>query len=273
MKFSMLARGDRLTVPAYGENGDWLVKFPDHRFPDVPRNEYTMMSLARGAGLNVPDVRLVHRDELDGLPAGMWPNSEQWSYAIRRFDRTPEVGRPAVHIEDFAQVRDKYPDGKYEGTFETVAALAYRGRDLPALCEMVRRLAFSVMIGNGDAHLKNWSLIYPDRRVPTLAPAYDLVSTVAYRPAGGHVDDLGLRFGGSTRFDRVRMESFTNLGRSLGRRFGAVDADLAAVAASVCEKVPGCWEAHREVLAGNSGLAAEIERWITRTYVTMTAAR
>ncbi len=46
--------------------------------------------------------------------------------------------------------------------------------------QLVRRLTFSVLIGNGDMHLKNWSLIYRDRRRPELSPAYDLLSTVPY---------------------------------------------------------------------------------------------
>ena len=46
--------------------------------------------------------------------------------------------------------------------------------------EFVRRLTFSTLIGNGDMHLKNWSLIYPDRRTAALSPAYDFVSTVPY---------------------------------------------------------------------------------------------
>lgn len=262
LKFSMLERGNRLTVPARGENGDWLVKFPDYRFPDVPRNEYAMMSIARDAGLDVPDVRLVHRDDLEGLPARMWPNDEQWAYAIRRFDRHQDADRTPVHIEDLAQVRDKYPDAKYEGDFETIAALVYRGRDVRALREMVRRLAFSILVGNGDAHLKNWSLIYPDQRIPTLAPVYDIVSTVAYRSHGGHVEDLGLRFDGSKRFEAVRLSSFGRLGDRLATRFGAIDADLVETAVTVCDDVMRHWAAHREILAGNTRLAAEIDGWI-----------
>src|SRR5215470_11296466 len=67
LKFSMLAKGDRLTMPAFGADGDWIVKLPDPVYPDVPRNEFCMMSLA-AAGIDVPAVRLVHRDEIDGLP-------------------------------------------------------------------------------------------------------------------------------------------------------------------------------------------------------------
>ena len=41
---------------------------------------------------------------------------------------------------------------------------------------------FSVLIGNADMHLKNWSLLYPDRRTPVLSPAYDFVATLPYIP-------------------------------------------------------------------------------------------
>jgi serine/threonine-protein kinase HipA len=62
-----------------------------------------------------------------------------------------------------------------------------------ATYEFFRRVVFSVVIGNADMHLKNWSLLYPDRRTPVLSPAYDLVSTLPFI-AG---DTLGLSFGGS----------------------------------------------------------------------------
>ncbi|GGP56959.1 type II toxin-antitoxin system HipA family toxin [Saccharothrix coeruleofusca] len=262
LKFSMLASGDRLTVPAAGVHGDWLVKFPDYRYPDVPRNEFAMMGLARAAGVEVPETRLVHRDELDGVPARMWPNEEEWAYAVRRFDRLADERRTPVHMEDFAQVRDKYPQAKYEGTFETVAALAYRGRDLRSLAEAVRRIAFCAVIGNGDAHLKNWSLIYRDRRVPTLSPAYDLVSTAPYSPAG-EAEDLGLKFGGSKRFADVRTPVFDRLRERLSRQLGAVDLDLAAIAAHTVERVREQWPEHADGLAANPELRKAVGDWIS----------
>ena len=57
----------------------------------------------------------------------------------------------------------------------------------------MRRLVFSVLIGNADMHLKNWSLLYPDTRTPVLSPAYDFVATLPYIPG----DQLALSFGGS----------------------------------------------------------------------------
>ena len=264
LKFSMLAHGDRLTVPAAGVHGDWLVKFPDYRHQDVPRNEFTIMSLARAAGLDVPDVRLVHRDELEGLPDRMWPNAEQWAYAVKRFDRTYDERRSPVHIEDFAQVRDKYPRDKYQSTFETVAAISYRGHDLTSLREAARRIAFSVVIGNGDAHLKNWSLIYRDQRNPALSPVYDLVSTVPYSP-GDEPEDLGLKFGGSKSFERVRLATFERLESALNQRFGTSGAHLLVTAIDTVRRVRETWPAHEESLAANPELRREVGDWIDRT--------
>ncbi|MGH3851942.1 MAG: type II toxin-antitoxin system HipA family toxin [Pseudonocardiaceae bacterium] len=249
LKFSMLAKGDRLTLPAFGVGGDWIVKLPDATYPDVPRNEFTMMSLAASAGIDVPPVRLVHRDELDGLPPEVWTSREEWAYAIRRFDR--DVNRDSVHIEDSAQVRNVYPEDKYLGNYETVAALAYRGHDLGSLREFARRLAFTVLIANGDAHLKNWSLIYTDPRVPSLAPAYDMVSTASYL---GERETLGLKFGGTRRLDKVDVATFERL----QDRLRAPRAELSACVAELVERVRLHWPDHRDQLAVNPELASSI---------------
>ncbi|MFE7125065.1 type II toxin-antitoxin system HipA family toxin [Streptomyces sp. NPDC057617] len=264
LKFSMLARGDRLAVPAAGEHGDWLVKFPDYRFPNVPHNEFAMMSLAREVGINVPEVRLLHRDEIPDVPSRMWPNAEEWAYAVRRFDRVQDYRRSSVHIEDFAQVREKYPHEKYQGSFETVAAISYRGRDVSALQECARRLALFVVIGNGDAHLKNWSLIYPDGRVPTLSPAYDFVSTAQYREPGDGQEDLGLKFCGTRRFEKIRVSSFALLESRLSRRFGPTGAGLPEIAAQTVQGIVEKWPSCRETLAAvNPSLAKGVTEWIT----------
>jgi serine/threonine-protein kinase HipA len=250
LKFSMLAKGDRLTLPAFGVGGDWIVKLPDQVYSDVPRNEFTMMSLAASAGIDVPPVRLVHRDELDGLPPDVWTSREEWAYAIRRFDR--DAHRALVHIEDLAQVRNIYPEDKYRGNYETVAALAYRGHDLDGLREFARRLAFTVLIANGDAHLKNWSLIYTDPRVPSLAPAYDMVSTAYYV---GERETLDLKFGGTRRFEKVSVWTFERL----QERLRAPQAELATCVDELIDQVTLHWPQHREHLAGNPKLASSIE--------------
>lgn len=208
MKFSMLRDGDRLTIPGSNSLGDWIVKFPDAVHPLVPHNEFGIMRLARKIGINVPATELVHRDDLPSFPDTIWPAKEEYAYAIQRFDRRDDGRR--VHIEDFTQVRGWYSNAKYDGSFATVGALAYRGHDHRSLREFVRRLTFNFLIGNGDAHLKNWSLIYPDRHIAELSPAYDIVSTGPYYGAMDP-DSTGLTMGGTRLFSRLTRDSFLRL--------------------------------------------------------------
>lgn len=228
MKFSMLRSGDRLTIPAQNALGDWIVKFPDSAFPQVPANEFSIMRLASQLGIDVPDIDLVHRDLLPDVPGVVWPSGEEYAYAIRRFDRAENGAR--VHIEDFAQVRGFYPDDRYSGSLETVAALVFRGRDHASLREFIRRTAYNLLVGNGDAHLKNWSLVYPDGRIPTLAPAYDLVCTGAYF-AASDPENIGLRFGRTRSFDRITRAAFT----ALQTKLGVTDEDVLEVVDSTTE--------------------------------------
>lgn len=236
MKFSMLGFGDRFTVPGYGARGDWIIKLPDFRFEHVPRNEFAMARFARAVGIDVPEVRLVHRDEFPMVPERLWPDGEEWVYAIRRFDRARDERRTPIHIEDFAQVLDRYPNSKYDGNYETVAAFVYRGVHVADLREFARRLAFMVLIGNGDAHVKNWSLIYPDRLTARLAPAYDQVATFLYRDSTDGPEDMALKLAGSRRFDDVSLRAFTRLEKRLDDRFGTSGADLASVAAETARR-------------------------------------
>lgn len=226
LKFSMLARGDRLVIPARGERGDWIAKLPDPTYPGVPQNELAMMTLAKAVGIDVPEIRLVHRDEIEPLPERIWSGQENL-FAVKRFDRGPR--RELIHIEDLAQVRGFYPDAKYTGSFETVGALVYRGHDIESLREFARRLTFNILIGNGDAHLKNWSLIYRDPRVPTLAPAYDLVATFVYRPSIQGPEEMALRFGPSKRFEDVRLSTFSRLDEKLNAKAGLDDMAFSLV--------------------------------------------
>lgn len=251
LKFSLLKRGERLTVPAAGATGDWIVKLPDPHYRDVPINEFATMNLARIVGIEVPKTDLIHRDELPELPDIYWPSNETHVYAVARFDRTPEGRR--VHIEDFAQVRGFYAAQKYTGSFETVAALIYRGHDRHALREFIRRLTFNILIGNGDAHLKNWSLIYPDGRIPTISPAYDLVSTGPYFTEDCP-DDLGLKFGGTKVFERVNRDAF----RRLQRRLGAERADVLDIADETVERFAQAWSDDRT----RAAFPPFVARWI-----------
>lgn len=261
LKFSMLSKGDRLVVPGFGQGGDWIVKMPDAVYPDLPWNEWAMMILARATGIDAPEVRLLHRDQVENLPKLAWAGGS-YAYAVKRFDRGPQ--RELIHIEDLAQVRGFYPwphdrhEGKYAGSFETVGALIYRRHDVKALQEFARRLAFNILIGNGDAHLKNWSLIYRNPRIPTLAPAYDLVgATFFYCPSPDGPEEMALKFGRSKRFDDARISMLARLDEKLGAK-----ADLADVARITVDRVRAEWPQAEALLQDHLPLAREIKSHI-----------
>jgi serine/threonine-protein kinase HipA len=180
LKFSALRnhnKGGGLTIPAEGVGGSWIVKLPSQQFAGVPENEFSMMTIASMLGMDVPEIQLLDLDAVDGLPEGIGELSGQ-ALAVRRFDRTSDG---PLHIEDFAQVFGVFPDDKYrKANYRTIGTVLGIETGDAGVAEYIRRLVFSTLIGNADMHLKNWSLIYADRRTPSLSPAYDLLSTVPY---------------------------------------------------------------------------------------------
>jgi serine/threonine-protein kinase HipA len=180
LKFSALQNGVKaggLVIPVEGVGGSWIVKLPSQQYPGVPENEFSMMTIAKSMGMDVPDLQLLELDAIDGLPDGIGKLKGQ-AMAIKRFDRSD---KGPVHIEDFAQVFSVYPEGKYDhATYRRIASVLGIETGDADMAEFIRRLVFSTLIGNADMHLKNWSLIYKDGRTPTLSPAYDLLSTIPY---------------------------------------------------------------------------------------------
>lgn len=88
-----------------------------------------------------------------------------------------------IHMEDFAQVLVKYPHEKYNSAnYEQIGRILYEfsGDGLADTQQFAKRLLINILLANGDAHLKNWSLLYSDQVTPRLSPAYDIVTTSTY---------------------------------------------------------------------------------------------
>ncbi len=179
IKFSMKRKDGRYNISKTGELGDWIIKTPSTKHKHVPLNEYTAMYLAALVGINIPDIKLVELSKLDNLPPINLPN-EKFAFAIKRFDRE---GSTRIHTEDFAQVLVKYPDDKYRSAnYEQIGRVLYKysGDGIADAQQFARRLLVNILLANGDAHLKNWSLLYQDQVTPRLSPAYDIVTTSVY---------------------------------------------------------------------------------------------
>jgi serine/threonine-protein kinase HipA len=205
-KFSAIdeARGG-LSIPGKGVGGSWIIKLPSSAFAGVPENEYSMMTLARLIGMDVPALYLIDVDASKNLPKGLGVLDGQ-ALAIQRFDRLEDGS--AVHAEDFAQVFGVYPRDKYKkASARNIAeVIGIEGGD-DDIVEFISRLTFNTLIGNADMHRKNLSLIYPDRRHAALAPAYDFVSTIPYLPDS----KAALSFSRTKRFDEFSEDELSHL--------------------------------------------------------------
>ncbi len=173
-KLPVVVRGTTIALPLGGTPSTHIIKPEPERFPGLVANEILCMTLARSVGLTVPSV---FARSIGGTPC----------IFVQRYDRTiGSDGRvERVHQEDFCQALGLPPERKYQQEggptlrdciellreWSTVAALDIR--------DFLDGLIFNVLIGNADAHGKNYSILYRkgERR---LAPFYDLVCTLAW---------------------------------------------------------------------------------------------
>ena len=210
LKFSAVQQANGgLTIPATGQGGSWIVKLPSSRFDAVPENEYSMMELARMLGMDVPETQLLPINQIANIPDGIGKFGDAFknaqAFVIKRFDR---AGDQAIHIEDFAQVFGVYPQDKYKkASMRNIAqVIGIEGQD-EDIAEFTRRLVFNTLIGNADMHLKNWSVIYKDKRAASIAPAYDFVSTIPYIPD----DSASLKVSRSKKFSDFTLDELSHL--------------------------------------------------------------
>lgn len=255
LKFSAVAGATGgLTIPATGTGGSWIVKLPSQKFARVPQNEFAMMTLARDVGIDVPDFKLVKTSEIEGMPRGIG-RLEPTAYAVKRFDRLPKGAK--LHIEDFAQVFGVYPDDKYKrASYANIAAVVAAEAGPDAADEFVRRMVFNLLIGNADMHLKNWSLIYPDRRTAALAPAYDFVATVAYLED----EKLALNVATTKKFAEVDREEIA----AFARKARLPQKNTLAVALETVERFHAAWRKRKSALGLPKAAIAAIEANVKR---------
>ncbi len=149
-----------------------IVKTESAHFPGLAINEYICMSIARQAGIPVPEFFL----SADGK-----------RFVMRRFDRT-RAGAP-IGFEDMAVLCGLNARSKYRLSYEQVAQIvsAYCSVEHrpAALAQLFDQVALSVLVGNGDAHLKNFGVTYenPSEAVVKMSPAYDIACTTCYFPS------------------------------------------------------------------------------------------
>ena len=166
--------GDRVT--AFDAGG--IYKTANEAFPSIALNEWFCLRVAQRAGIEVPAFEL---------------SRDRRVLRLARFDRTPAG---ALGFEDFAVLEGLSAAQKYGSTYERVVKTG--ATFVPSLArvatrrELFGRIVLCWMLRNGDAHLKNFGLLYSSATDARLAPLYDVVTTTAYASLRNDVPALTL---------------------------------------------------------------------------------
>ena len=189
--------------------------FNSAEFFELAANEYFCMQAARFSGIPIPNIFLSENRKL---------------LIAERFDLT--AAGEYLGVEDFCVLNAMRSSGRYDASYELIAKRIKQfvspTLQRAALEQFFLMLAVSCAVENGDAHLKNFAVIYSDPESDIrLAPAYDIVATTLYQPR----DTLALSLGGSKQFpDRKALVDF-------GRR--TCDLQAARVATLLDQVVEG----------------------------------
>jgi serine/threonine-protein kinase HipA len=195
-----------------------IVKFWEpNEYPQLAANEYFCLKVAEKCGLDVPHFALA--EDADAL-------------VIDRFDLRPDGTYRG--FEDFCVLNARSTDQKYSGSYETsVLKRLQQFANSPHLYTDLEKLftliALNCALRNGDAHLKNFGLVYDDvLGEARLAPVYDLVTTTVYLPR----DSMALTLNGSTRWPAAK--ELQRLGET---RAGATPSQAKSILQSIAEAV------------------------------------
>ena len=211
-------------LPVAGAPSTVLVKRERSRFPGLLHNELTAMALMAAIGVPTADHTVCALD--DGV------------YETARFDRIchPDGSVTRLHAEDGCQLTGKSPLAKYAQTggptyAELTDALRRHGTDPGTDTPVLFRWAVAnLALGNRDAHAKNISMFRTEEGALRLAPAYDVVCTMAYTDLD---TELPLVFAGAQHLSQLTPPSIVKAARS----FKITTALARELVADVCDRL------------------------------------
>ena len=241
-------RDGKVALPLRGTPSTHIIKPEIERFPGSVQNEYFCMELSRRCGFDTAECGIVNVRGID-------------YYVTRRYDRAESGGIVRrLHQEDFCQLLKCRPEIKYQdqgGPSVVECVRLLRDMHLPGsdVVSFVDRVVFNFIIGNGDAHGKNFSVVYRDGR-PRLAPQYDLICTTVYPQIGRK---MAMKFDGKFEFrwitpgKIVRTMERAGIGGklvldSISRQIAAVKSEIPSLVDEVDKRHPS--PVYRDICRG-----------------------
>ena len=194
----------RYFIPQNGSPSNIIVKPTNKQYPDIVFNEYACMKIAASLGISTPTVQLVS-------------TPSQALFVIERYDRVfdrNDIER--LHQEDFCQALGVQNRNKYEAdggpTFNQCVKLLRKATTIPAteINKFISLFIFNLIIGNKDAHGKNYSILQKNNE-SVLAPAYDILSTTYYP---GLSIKMSMSINGKFELDEITEDDLHQMAQS-----------------------------------------------------------
>jgi len=223
-KLPVVFDGTRIGLPLNGTPSSHILKPAIHSVPDSVINEGFCMALADVMQL-MPAKSKVH--EVRGRSFLL----------VERYDRQIDAHgwRKRLHQEDFCQALGVVPEMKYqiEGGPDLAQCFALtRSATRPSAPHILRLLdcvIFNALIGNHDAHAKNFSLLYAGKTV-VLAPVYDSLCTAVYPTL---TPKMAMKMGSKYKFSEVQPRHWEQFAQSVGLNWAPVRRRILQLAESL----------------------------------------
>lgn len=236
-KVGLVNEGGRYVMRSKNEEGQHFIgKLPTSDSALLPEVEYSSLKLAEAAGATVCKAELLPLTAISGnLPFTLQQDARTF-LLVHRFDRDAPTVTKRLHMEDFCQIIGIESERKYSANYAAIGAaiLANSSKGEQDIFELLRRIKINELLGNRDAHAKNFSLLYTDPWTCELSPAYDVVAHSAYSRGAGH----GLFF---TSTQTKRKLLAPEILRELSNIWGIPEVKMTAVVADTVDKAMTKW--------------------------------
>ena len=248
-KLPVVVDGDRIGLPLHGLPSSHILKPSIPSAPDSVLNEGFCMALARAIGIDAAETKIRHADDRSFL-------------LVKRYDRfKDEQGQlQRLHQEDFCQALGIAPEYKYqnEGGPDLAQCFALLRKatrpSAPQILHLLDYIVFNVLIGNHDAHGKNFSLLYKPAGT-VLAPLYDALSTAVYPDL---TPKMAMKLGGKYKFSEVMARHWDQFAQNSGLSAPPVRKRIVQLA----EKLPVAAKKLQEERAPDFASSAVIDQII-----------
>ena len=235
-KLIACVKDNKILLPLYGEPSTHIIKPPIAEYPDSVFNEFFCMRLAEKIGFSAPSCDIIY---FDNIPY----------YCVKRYDRKEVTGKVfRLHQEDFCQLFSVDPEKKYEYDGGPTIPICFNlikkmHIGIAGQVDFIRRVVFNFLIGNGDAHAKNFSVLYKGKTTK-LAPVYDLLCTEIYSNLSR---EFAMSIGKEFAFANITRVNFQEMAVDCKIRPGIVFAQIDDLLAKI---IPAA-EALKNELAEN----------------------